>query len=94
MSRVGAVALAYAALSLATFLAYGWDKLQAKRGGSRVSEARLHALALFGGFAGAWLGMRLFRHKTQKRAFAVVIALAAVLHAAGWLFAWWLAREG
>lgn len=79
--------LAYAALSLVTFLLYGWDKRQACLGGRRVPELRLHALALAGGFAGAWLGMRVFRHKTRKVGFTVVMVLAAALHGGAW---WWL----
>jgi uncharacterized membrane protein YsdA (DUF1294 family) len=78
------IGLTYAALSLVTLLTYGLDKLQAKRGGRRVPEARLHALALLGGFAGAWLGRRLFRHKTQKPGFGFVLVLALVLHALAW----------
>ena len=53
MTLATIAALAYAGLSTGTFALYGWDKLQARRGGRRVSEARLHGLALLGGFAGA-----------------------------------------
>ena len=70
----------YSVLTLMTLLAYGWDKLQAKREGRRVPERILHGLAWCGGFVGAWMGMRLFRHKTQKRMFSLVVALAALLH--------------
>jgi len=84
------VALAYALLNLAALSAHGWDKLQAKRGGRRVRERTLHVLALAGGFAGAWLGMRLFRHKTRVRAFDLVLLVAALGHAALW--AWWFLR--
>ena len=90
-SAAAAVALAYAALSLVAFVLYGWDKWQAKREGRRVPELRLHAVALLGGFPGAWLGMRLFRHKTQKVGFTVVLVAAALLHAASWL-GWWFYR--
>jgi uncharacterized membrane protein YsdA (DUF1294 family) len=82
--------VAYAALSLVTFLVYGWDKRQARQGGRRVPEVRLHALALAGGFVGAWLGMRAFRHKTRKIAFTVVMILAAAVHVGSWW--WWAAR--
>jgi uncharacterized membrane protein YsdA (DUF1294 family) len=85
-----AVLLAYGALATATFLLYGWDKLQAQRAGRRVPEAQLHVLALLGGFPGSLLGMRLFRHKTRKLAFRAVLAAAVLLHAAGW--SWWLLR--
>jgi uncharacterized membrane protein YsdA (DUF1294 family) len=89
MSLGETAALVYGALGLLGFTLYGWDKRQAKRSGQRVPELRLHGLALLGGFAGAWLGMLVFRHKTQKPVFRVVLVLAALLHAAGWV--WWLA---
>jgi len=82
-----AIAFAYGALNLLELLGYGWDKLQAKRNGRRVPERTLHALALLGGFAGAWIGMSVFRHKTQKPLFSVVLVLAALLHAGFW--SWW-----
>ncbi|NOT28908.1 MAG: DUF1294 domain-containing protein [Planctomycetes bacterium] len=90
MSLVTTASLAYAALSAATFVLYGWDKLQAKRGTRRVPEARLHGMALLGGFSGAWLGRIVFRHKTQKPVFTLVLGAAALLHAAAW--GWWLWR--
>jgi len=65
-----------------TLLFYGWDKLQAKRGGWRVPEIVLHGLALAGGVAGGWLGMFIFRHKTQQPEFKLVLITAAVVHAA------------
>ena len=79
-----ATLVAYLVLTLAAFLAYGWDKWRAKRSARRVPERTLHGLALLGGFVGAWLGMRVFRHKTQKPVFAVVLFLAAALHAVAW----------
>jgi uncharacterized membrane protein YsdA (DUF1294 family) len=87
MSLASIVALAYGVLAGTTFLFYGWDKWRAKRSGRRVPERTLHGLALLGGFLGAWLGMRVFRHKTQKPVFSVVLFLAAALHATAW--GWW-----
>lgn len=66
------------ALSVATFAAYGWDKAQAKRERQRIPEKRLHGLALAGGFVGGWLGMVVFRHKTRKPIFKVVLAIGTV----------------
>jgi len=88
-----AVAALYGALSLVTFATYGIDKHQARRGGRRVPEARLHALALLGGFAGAWLGRRTFRHKTQKGVFTLWIGVALALHLGGWAAWWWRAAR-
>lgn len=61
--------LALLAASLAAFLAMGWDKAQAVRGGRRVPEAWLLGLGLALGFPGLWCGVRLFRHKTRKPSF-------------------------
>ena len=67
--------------SVALFALYGIDKAQAKLGGWRVPEIVLHTLALIGGFIGGWLGMFLFRHKTQKPVFKAVLAAATILGA-------------
>jgi len=68
------------------FVAYGWDKRQARRGGWRVPELVLHGLALIGGVVGAWAGRAFFRHKTQKPVFLVVLIVASVLWVA--IVAW------
>jgi uncharacterized membrane protein YsdA (DUF1294 family) len=67
-------------LSLITFVMYGFDKGQSKRDGLRVPEIVLHGLALFGGFPGGWLGRWLFRHKTQKVIFLIVLVVSTLLH--------------
>ena len=87
MSRVQLWLSAYAVLSVVALAFYGWDKHRARTQGRRVPEARLHALALLGGFPGAFLGMQLFRHKTRQPRFHVVIFLAAALHVGAWLAA-------
>src|SRR5262245_26234956 len=67
-------------MSLVCFIAYGLDKRQAANGGRRVSERTLHLLAFLGGWPGALLGQRRFRHKTQKLTFRIVFWLVVVLH--------------
>ncbi len=52
-----------------TFVLFGWDKLMAEAGSWRVSEAALLRWSLFGGIGGAYLGSKLFRHKTRKQSF-------------------------
>lgn len=64
------------------FLVYGYDKVQAVRGGYRVPERLLHVLALAGGFVGCALGMTVSRHKIRKTRFKAVILLAFVVHGA------------
>lgn len=68
------------ALSVVTFFTYGFDKGQSKRKGWRVSERTLHGLALAGGFAGGWVGMLWFRHKTQHLSFILVLLASTLLH--------------
>ncbi len=67
------------AVNLITFLAYGYDKNQARSGGLRVPEIVLHGLALAGGFIGGWAGRAIFHHKTRKPIFAVVLAISTIL---------------
>lgn len=69
-------------LGLVTFAVYGWDKQRAKAGGQRVPEVVLHALALGGGVLGGWAGRQVFRHKTRKPVFTVVLAIATLVWAA------------
>ncbi len=67
--------------TLPAFAVYGIDKRQAEHGGWRVPEVLLHGLALIGGVIGAWAGRAVFRHKTQKPAFTVVLIVASILWA-------------
>ncbi|HFC6397144.1 TPA: DUF1294 domain-containing protein [Neisseria polysaccharea] len=65
----------YAILSFYTFALYGIDKRHAVRGKRRIPEHRLLLPALFGGWTGAYLGSRIFRHKTAKKRFVVLFRL-------------------
>ena len=69
-----------AIVSIITFILYGFDKAQAKRGGRRVREAVLHVFAIVGGFPGGWAGRSVFRHKTQKGFFTFVLIASTVIH--------------
>ena len=51
------------------FIIYGIDKLKARKGRWRISEATLLLLALVGGSIGAWLGMKVWHHKTMHLKF-------------------------
>lgn len=65
------VVLWYAVLSLLTFLAYAFDKSAAMGNRWRTAESRLQLLSLAGGWPGALIAQRLFRHKSRKRSFRV-----------------------
>jgi uncharacterized membrane protein YsdA (DUF1294 family) len=74
-------------ITCTTFFTYGYDKLIAGTGATRVPEKVLLTLAFAGGTIGAILGMRLFRHKTSKESFLerfwMVVAVQLVV-VAGW----------
>lgn len=72
--------------SIPAFAMYGIDKRQAQAGRWRVPEITLHGLALIGGVPGAWAGRAVFRHKTQKPVFLVVLVAATLLWGAVALF--------
>ncbi len=73
-------------MSALSLILFGWDKLMAKLGRSRIPEAALLAAALFGGGTGALLGMLLFRHKIRKARFYLPVPLFLLLQLAllGW----------
>jgi len=80
-------------LNATALMLYGYDKRQAIVGGIRIPEAALHIVALLGGSPGALLGQELFRHKTQKRAFRLVLAATFVLQA-GLIYGYWRFSRG
>ena len=56
-------------INVVTFIAYGVDKRAAVRGSWRIPEADLHTLEFLGGWSGALLAQKFFRHKTKKKSF-------------------------
>jgi uncharacterized membrane protein YsdA (DUF1294 family) len=75
----------YVLMSLVTFAAYGRDKRAAVRGTRRTPERTLQLMALCFGWPGAWLGRRVFHHKTLKRGFTAVFWVIGVVHAGAWV---------
>ena len=56
-------------INVVTFFLYGVDKYKAKRAKWRIPEATLLGLAIIGGSVGAWLGMKVWHHKTMHKKF-------------------------
>ena len=79
---------AYVVLSVITFFAYGLDKRAAERRQWRTAESTLHLLALLGGWPGALIAQRVFRHKTIKQPFQTLFWLTVVVNLG--LLAWLL----
>jgi uncharacterized membrane protein YsdA (DUF1294 family)/cold shock CspA family protein len=63
---------AYGLLSGVAFLMYRADKSAAEQGSWRTSESTLHTIALLGGWPGALVARRVFRHKTKKQPFRTI----------------------
>ena len=59
-------------VNIVTFLLYGFDKRQSRGRGIRVPEKTLHLFCFVGGSPGAFLGQRVFHHKTRKGSFQLV----------------------
>ena len=57
------------AINIVSFFLYGIDKYKAKKNKWRISEATLLMIAVIGGSIGAWVGMRLWHHKTMHKKF-------------------------
>ncbi|MDA0282695.1 MAG: DUF1294 domain-containing protein [Planctomycetota bacterium] len=88
----------FGVLSLVSVAVYGFDKRRAKLEGDRVPEKTLHILSLLGGWPGAIIGQKLFRHKTIKTRFRLVfwltvvgnVVISVILYAAFQQFYTWL----
>lgn len=69
MSFQQIVVIYLAVINVATFFTFGIDKWKAKHSKWRTREAALLALAVLGGSIGAWLGMKVWHHKTLHKKF-------------------------
>ena len=69
-----------AVISGITYLAYGWDKQQARENLWRMPEAKLHVMELLGGWPGAFLAQRRLRHKCSKVSYQVVFWLIVLAY--------------
>ena len=78
MRLVWVLLTVYAMVNVIAFTLYGIDKRRAKKNLLRIRERTLLlATGLFGG-VGAWLGMKVCRHKTQHMVFKVLVPIMAI----------------
>ena len=82
-------ALVVGAINLVTFVAFALDKCKSRRGRRRIPESTLLALSWATGLFGGWTAMRVFRHKTIKRAFRWKMLAVSLLNPL-WPLLWWL----
>ena len=69
-------------LSFLSFCLFGIDKWKAQRGRWRISEKTLLLSAALFGAPGAFLGMRIFHHKTKHWYFQVFVPMFLILQLA------------
>lgn len=70
-------------LNALTYLAYLHDKNAAEKGQWRISESKLHLLAVLGGWPAAWWAQQWLRHKSSKQAFREIYWATIALHCLG-----------
>jgi uncharacterized membrane protein YsdA (DUF1294 family) len=66
------------AVNVVTFFMYGIDKWKAKRSKWRIREAALLGLAVLGGSVGAWLGIKVWHHKSMHKKFKYGIPIIII----------------
>lgn len=69
-------------MSAVAFIIFGYDKLMAKKGGWRIPERVLLTLAVILGGPGAYIGMKVFHHKTLHKKFTLTVPVFAVIQIA------------
>ena len=81
------IALIYLVIiNVVTFFMFGIDKWKAKRTKWRIPEATMLGMAVIGGSIGAWLGMKVWHHKTLHKKFKygvptiIIIQLAIIVY--------------
>jgi uncharacterized membrane protein YsdA (DUF1294 family)/cold shock CspA family protein len=87
-----AVLLLYLGASVVAFAVYGLDKSAARDGRGRTAERTLHLFGLAGGWPGALVAQRVFRHKSSKVEFQRVFWVTVVVNCLG--FGWLLTERG
>lgn len=66
--------------NLMTFFLMGIDKFRSRRGYWRVRESTLLICAFLMGGLGCWLGAFVFRHKSKKIKFRILLPVAWVFN--------------
>lgn len=68
-------------VSIISFGMYGIDKSKAKQNKVRIKEKSLLQVTILGGAIGSFIGRIMFRHKTNKIYFSIIIILSLVFEA-------------
>ena len=86
LKHLHVVLIYLAVINVVTFFMYGIDKWKAKKSKWRIRETALLGLAVLGGSIGAWLGMKVWHHKTLHKKFKygvptiIIVQLALIVY--------------
>ncbi len=67
-------------INIISFIFYGYDKYCSIKKLWRISEYHLLGLGLIGGGIGSLLGMLIFRHKTKKPLFLIMVPILIIIN--------------
>lgn len=81
-----------ATVSAVSFILYALDKSAAKNGARRVAESTLHLSGIAGGWPGALVAQRVFRHKTRKQPFQFLFWITVAVNTVAMV--WLLIADG
>ena len=76
LKHLHVVLIYLAVINVVTFFMYGIDKWKAKNSKWRIRETALLGLAVLGGSIGAWLGMKVWHHKTQHKEGTAILIIS------------------
>lgn len=73
-------------INLVAFILFGIDKWKAEKQKWRIPESTLLSFAALGGSIGAWIGMKVWHHKTLHKKFKYGVPAIFILQIAlvGW----------
>ena len=74
-------------MNIRAFYLFAHDKASAKRRDRRTSENKLMRACFWGGAIGGIIGMNAFKHKTQKKKFAIGVPVLMIVQLSLYCFA-------
>ena len=74
------VVIGFLLINVLTLVIYGADKMAACKTWRRVPESTLLVFGVVGGWPGAMVGQKLFRHKTQKQPFKTWFMVSVIVN--------------
>lgn len=78
-------------MSIISFTLYGVDKKKAIKGKERIKEKTLLFYTIFNGAIGAFFARFVFRHKTEKKYFSLIIFAGLFIQVLGLAILYYLA---